>query len=51
VRGGCGWRILRDNLGVGCVCMYVGISRFDVYMVVVILLVVVIFFKVCRYFI
>jgi len=31
--------------------MYVGISRFDVYMVVVILLVVVMFFKVCRYFI
>jgi hypothetical protein len=24
VRGGCGCRILRDNLGVECGCMYVG---------------------------
>jgi hypothetical protein len=31
VRGGCGWRILRDHLGVGCVGMYVGIRRCDVY--------------------
>jgi hypothetical protein len=31
VRGGCGCRILRENLGVGCGCMYVGICSDFVY--------------------
>jgi hypothetical protein len=30
VRGGCVWLILKDHLGVGCVCMYGGIRRCDV---------------------